>query len=89
MTTAEQLSKAQLTELCGALKLPPPQSFFKLEETRAAIARKAVGCDEYRVAAFLAEQTAASMAFLAARPDLLNAGSIALHVANNVRRRPW
>ena len=80
----ETLSMAQLRSLCVQMQIPVPQSFHKLGETRAAIGKRCVGPDEYRVAQFLAEQTADAMNCLSEQRSLLDAGALVLHTAKFV-----
>ena len=84
MARVETLSLAQLKELCALLRLQAPASLSQLEEARAAVAKKRIGADEYRIARFLAEQVACDVKFLASQPELLNAGSLVRHAPRRV-----
>ena len=81
--SVENAGLVQLKALCNLLKLPTP-TFSSIAGAREAIAKKRVGADDFRVAQFLAEQTAESATALAAQPHLLDAGSVVRHVTKHV-----
>ena len=81
--SVESAGLVQLKALCQLLKLPTP-NFNSIAGAREAIAKKRVGADDFRVAQFLAEQTAESATALAAQPHLLDAGSVVRHVTKHV-----
>ena len=81
--TVESTSLVQLKALCQLLKLPAP-SFGSIASAREAVAKKRVGADDFRVARYLAEQTADLATALAAQPQLLDAGSVVRHVTKHV-----
>ena len=76
MATVEMLGLVQLRPLCQMLQIPAP-TFTSVGETRADITKRCVGPAGYRVAHFLAEQTADAVAALAAQPAVLDVGSLA------------